>query len=565
MSQHPVSKISQVNNRPNENGKNFPEKKLTVVTVDFGEDCDDQTAIVNLIAGMEKNEELAFIVGGPQPKAAAAAIAQKYYEVTGKYPLIAVETQLEEELPLRNELLSEDENRIFSLMDGNPMASSFPSVNTRSFSLEKFQQKIDEKIISGTIEHFEQIILASLYDRKQYYNNADRLETDALLKKTWNTIPVKTSIMQFQFKDGKFDGFNYNNSNKQIADECIQRAFEQGEVAVVDGKVAKTEKFTLPILQPHAPGIQKAIEFYLENRQIPWLGLIGPNGSTPFPQQTHASIFMEEAKYPLMQHTSGTHGKGFGAQRALQEICNLLPLTDDHRNALKEISLEQHHFDEQVANALNDEVRKALREKFPDIGNDAARMKNYLHNALMDTVTNFAREKGIITQKQQLDCISQLYTKAKEAGREEEINPSKSMQEIQESLLRYPLIKDIKETIEIQKDIPGKNGETYVKTMLTKLREIGASAIVYDAVAVQYSRALLRNPEAKPFFQTKSNKLLNITPEAVEKMKEEEPALLQRIEKEAIDGLQKGRIQTNSATEKVASLYRVESQGLMRR
>ncbi len=108
--------------------------ELTVVTTDFGADCDDQKAVSGLIAGLKAGTEIAFIVNGPQPRLAAAAIAEAYHEATGAYPLITTGRQFGED--------KKPQDRIHSLLDGTSIGASSALVDNVLVSPDQFQSKI---------------------------------------------------------------------------------------------------------------------------------------------------------------------------------------------------------------------------------------------------------------------------------------------------------------------------------------------------------------------------------------------------------------------------------------
>src|ERR1700722_5765757 len=107
-----------------------------VTTTDFGADCDDQKAVSDAIEGLATEEDMGFIVSGPHPAVAAAAIAEKYFLKKGHYPLIALGRQFEKD--------QRPENQIYSLVDGTPMVEKTSAAVF--LAPEDFQRAVDAQI-----------------------------------------------------------------------------------------------------------------------------------------------------------------------------------------------------------------------------------------------------------------------------------------------------------------------------------------------------------------------------------------------------------------------------------
>ena len=490
------------------------EKKLTVVTTDFGADCDDQKAVSGLIAGLNTGEEIAFIVNGPQPRLAAAAIAQAYHKKTGNYPLIAVGKQFgDDALP---------SDRVYSLTDGTPIESSSSFIDTTLVSPEQLQGKIDQDVRDGKIRQFEQVTLAPLHGDSEYYNPA-RLSEDQAFQEQWRKIQ-KTSTTQFQREKGVYKGNNYQKSAHGVADGYIAMLQDQGFTQVYfDGAVAKDPKFLITMTQPELPGIEKAVATYVELKQVPWLNMAGKPGTTPTADAMHAGMFTSDAQVPFGVHVSGANPAGFGAERIMKEVCGIPPNTEQYEESIVPINAELGNFDQQVLTKL--------REQHPEIA-DVRQMRAELHRAMVDTLQKFGQERGIGDPK--LEHFTEIFERAKTKGTP--LNAYGYMKQFKELLFKEnPLAREITEIADAEKNRPRADGKSHMETMASILGKKGARGVAYDAVAVEASRVVKENRLLREHFT--EDGVINISAENVNNLKKRNTKLYDTFERGVRSGL----------------------------
>lgn len=499
-------------------------KELTVVTTDFGADCDDQKAVLGLIEKLKEGKEIAFIVNGPHPDLAAAAIAQKYCQKTGRYPLIATGKQFEEHL------LPED--RIYSLVDGEPIKNFSSPVDIPKVPLQDFQYAIDAKVRNGNIEHFTQIVLAPLHDQYEHYNAArDELQNDTIFHDKWKRIQ-KTSITQFQrTNDGIYKGNNYSKSAKGIADNYVANLENQKfQQVYFDGAVAKSPEFLLTMRQPNQLGIQKAIEAYIALKQVPWLNMTEPLGTTPSAENMHVGMFTSDAEVPFGVHVSGKNPAGFGAERLMKEVCGIPSQENEkYTAAMKPIIDELNAFDEQVL--------RVLQKKHPDI-KSVPEMRKELHSAMMDALQEFAKKQKIANTGTNVQSFKELF---KMAG--DHINAYQYMKEFKKILSeRSPLAQEIINRANDEKNKARENDTNHVETMTNALGD-KARAVMYDAVATVAARVILRNEELQKYFTEEGSSIINITSDRVNRLQEKNHTLYTTFRDKVVNGLAKDRSQ----------------------
>jgi NUDIX domain len=507
--------------------------KLTVVTTDFGADCDDQKAVSGLISSLGPGEEMAFIVNGPRPRSAAAAIAEKYHDATGHYPLLTLVQQFgEDKLP---------EDRVYSLVSATPIGGkNLSSISSLRVTTERFQRAIDAQIRKGKINQFEQIVLAPLRSDWEYYNpTRSELSRDADFQERWESVQ-KVATTQFQWAGGRCSGNNYMKSAAGVADRYTAMLHRYGFVQVyIDGTVAKDEEFLMPMRQPRLPGVGKAIEAYIALKQVPWLHMTEDLGKLPDARHMHAAMFTSSAQVPFGVHVSATNPAGFGAQRALKEVCGIDPVTEPEKYTatMRRINAELDHFDRQVLTIL--------RMQHPEVA-DVPEMRAAMHAAVVDALQDFARRKGLIGNGGSVDDFKHLFDLAKRKNHP--LNAYQYMQEYKEILFgRSPLTRAITEIAEAERDKPRPGGQSHADVMASILGSEGARAVMYDAVAVEASRAARRNPKLWRHFAD-GDKIINITQESVRRLRETDPALHKEFQMDVVSGLVKDGGRTTASS-----------------
>jgi hypothetical protein len=498
-------------------------KKLTVVTTDFGADCDDQKAVLGLIQKLKKGKEIAFIVGGPHPRLAAAAIAQRYHQATGRYPLITLGQQSREvKIP---------EDRIYSLVDGKPIRNSASFVDALLVSPQEFQHTIDAKVREGGIQHFVQIVLAPLYSELEYYNPGRQGSAhDNIFHEKWSQIR-KTATTQFdRIDEGTYKGFNYLNSESGIVDSYLTMLQNQGFKQVyVDGATAKFPEFLLTMKQPEQPGIQKAIEAYIALKQVPWLYMTEALGETPNAENMHVGMFTSGAQVPFGVHTSGKNPAGFGAERLMKEVCNIsLKKAEEYTAAMKPIVEELEKFDQQVLTIL--------QRQHPTIAS-VQEMRAVLHTAMMDALQKFGERKKILDTGKTAQGFKELFKIA--ADKCIPLNAYTYMQDFKDVLFEMsPLAKEITNIAEDQKNKTRADDTNHVRTIVTALgeRKKDIRAVMFDAVATEASRVVRNNGELQQHF-TEGNGIINITAEGLKHLQQEKPDLYAVLREGIREGL----------------------------
>ncbi len=501
-------------------------KNLTVVTTDFGVNGDDQKAVLGLIERLKVDKggkEIAFIVSGPHPDLAAAAIAQKYHHKTGRYPLIATGKQHEQHLVPKD--------RIYSLVDGEPIENCASSVDMQKVSLEEFQRTIDAKIKDGNIEHFTQVVIAPLHSKDEYYNpSREKIQNDIYFHDKWKKIQ-KTSITQFKRNDNNtYEGNNYQKSNNDVANDYVAHLQSQNfQQVYFDGAVAKSPEFLLTMIQPKQPGIQKTIENYIATMQVPWLNMTEPVGTTPSPEKMHVGMFTSSTEVPFGVHVSGANPAGFGAERIMREVYSISPQeTERYTTAMKPIVEELDTFDQQVL--------AVLQKQCPDI-NSVPDMRKKLHSAMMHALQEYAKAQKIINADATVQSFKDLFKLASAKGTP--LNAYTYMKGFKKVLFESSaLTKEITDTADVEKTKKRKNGESHVETMTNALGD-KATAVVYDAVAIVAGRVVLRNEGLRKHFTEAENNIINVTPARLNSLREKSPDLYQKFVTKVKDGLAK--------------------------
>ncbi|MDF5719455.1 MAG: hypothetical protein PUP91_02955 [Rhizonema sp. PD37] len=491
-------------------------KKLTVITTDFGADCDDQKAVSGLIAGLKQGEEIAFIVNGPQPRLAADAIAQAYHEATGNYPLITTGKQFgEDKIP---------PTRIYSLVNGTSMEASSAFINNVLVSPDQFQHKIEQDIKAAKIRQFEQVTLAPLQSDLEYYNPT-RLAGDQVFQKQWAKV-VKTSTTQFQRDEGIYKGNNYQKSAPGVADNYTVMLQAQGFVQVYfDGAVAKDPKFLMTKTQPDLPGIENSIATYIELKQVPWLNMAGKPGTTPTAEQMHAGMFISDAQVPFGVHVSGENPAGFGAERIMKEVCGISREDQKYDISIAPVNTELKIFAQQVLTVL-----LMLHPEIMDV----QQMQGVLHSAMMDTLQKFGQQRGISEPK--LENFALIFERAR-AKDGLGLNAYGYMNAFKELLFKeHPLVKEITDIADEEKNRLRADGKSHMETMASILGELGARAVMYDAVAVEASRVVKANPQLREHFTEEGTRIINISKSAVDTLKKQNLTLYTLFE----DGVRTG-------------------------
>lgn len=479
--------------------------KLKIVTTDFGADCDDQKAISDLIESRDTTATtLAFIVSGPHPHLAAQAIAEKYHAKFNAYPLIALGKQFEDDKKAAEE--------IFSLTDGLPMTEK-PAL-APVLTLEDLQTAIDSEITSGKYDQFEQIVLAPVHSTLEYYNpgRASAI-ADAALQKQWNHIQ-KLATLQFQrTEDGHCKGNNYQKSAPGVADDLLS-LLEQNSIETVffDGAVSKLPEFLMRVTQDKQIGLQKAAESYIAAMQVPWLYMTEPMGVTPSAPALHAGMFTAASQFPFGVHVSAGTPAGFGAERALKEICGIT--RDDPEKfaaAFKPIAEELERFDSAVL--------QSLQQQHPSV-TSVAQMREEMHQGMLKALQRFAEQKGIVKPEEKIETFTDLFAEAK--NKEVKLNPYGFMSEFEKTLFTVsPLIKDIT-TLAVAEARRPHNGQNHIQIMSSALAAHGARATVYDAVTIAAADVIRENGELRPFFNKKADTrapVIDVSVAAIQQLK----------------------------------------------
>jgi 8-oxo-dGTP pyrophosphatase MutT (NUDIX family) len=497
--------------------------KLTVVTTDFGVDCDDQKAVSGLISGLEEGDDIAFIVNGPRPRLAAAAIAQKYRDATGRYPLIATGEQYREaEIP---------EDRIYSLLDGSSIVGGSASfIDGVLVPAERFMRTIDADIKSGRIKKFEQIVVAPLRSDAEYYTPLrPELAGDVEFLARWKSVE-KAATTQFQRAGAQScGGFNYMRSSAGVADGYIAMLEDQEFVQVYfDGAVAKDPEFLILMRQPRLPGVEEAVRAYIALKQVSWLSMTEEPGKLPGVEDMHAGMFTSDAQLPFGVHVSAANPAGFGAQRLLKEVCDVVPATEPAKYAaiMGQINAELENFDRQVL--------LILQRQHPEV-TDLKTMRGLLHDAMVDALREFAGRRGIIGEGTPVGDFKALFDGAARQGKP--LNAYEYMTEYKSVLFeRSPLSREITEIAEKEMDKTRTDGRSYRDVMTSIIGSGGARAVVYDAVAVEASRAVRSNPLLQRHFSV-GDRIINITMESVRRLRETNPDLYEDFKRDVVSGL----------------------------
>ncbi|MEH2300161.1 MAG: hypothetical protein V7K88_14385 [Nostoc sp.] len=100
----------------------------------------------------------------------------------------------------------------------------------------------------------------------------------------------------------------------------------------------------------------------------------------------------------------------------------------------------------------------------------------------------------------------------------------------------YPLIKEITDIADEEKNRPRADGKSHMETMASILGEQGARAVMYDAVAVEASRVVKANPQLREYFTEEGTRVINISKSAVDTLKEQNLTLYTLFE----DGVRTG-------------------------
>lgn len=461
---------------------------FTIVATDFGADCDDQKAISQAIAALGPREEIAFVVGGPHPPRAAEAIAQSYHEKAGKYPIVALATQFEQnKVP---------EDKIFSLKNGEAMLGQ--EVNGfKPVGLEEFHKNIDYRIKNGNVKSLRQCVFCPLHKHDEYYNPASRLESDPALKSAWEKLP-KTAVVQFlrtasdDGKTFKYRGNNFQKSGDGVSQEFTEMLAAQGyKTTYFDGSVSKDAEFSLSVRPGKLPGVEKAAASYTEGLQVPWANMPGKSGTTPAISQMHVGMFTKKAEVPFGAHVTGGTDAGFGVERLAKEVCGIS--TEDERYAgfTDNIGRELDRFDRQVLSELH--------ERMPERKNlDLASMRALMHADMAATLRDFADEKGLAGKP--IANFKQLATTAKDNG--VELNAYGYMPDFKKRLFeKSPLVEEITSIAEREANRRGPDGKTHLDRMTGILQGYDVRAVVYDAVALAASNVLERNPDLAAYFK----------------------------------------------------------------
>jgi 8-oxo-dGTP pyrophosphatase MutT (NUDIX family) len=477
----------------------FP-KTLKIVTTDFGADCDDQKAVSGLIESLKPNESIAFIVSGPHPSLAGAAIAEKYHAKTGQWPLLTLGQQFEED--------KKPEGEIYGLTDGGAMANKTSAAPV--LSQDDFQAAVAAQITSGGIRKAEQIILAPLHSNLEYFN--PHASTDDAFHAAWAKLD-KTATLQFQrMDDGTCKGNNYQKSAPGIADALLAQLKEDGVEAVFfDGAVAKTPEFLMRVTQDNQPGLQKAAESYMATMQVPWLYMTQPIGVTPDAKDMHAGMFTPGAQFPFGVHLSAGTPAGFGAERALKEICGITPADGDKFTAaMAPVAAELDRFDFSV--------QKKLQVTHPEISS-VDDMRAEMHRGVLAALQSFAEKKGAAPHGETVDSFTGLFAAAKTNN--VKLNPYNFMGEFTAELYaQSPVTKDLTAIASAELSQP-VNGQTHTQTMAAALSAHGARAIIYDAVAVAAGDVVRGNSALKAHFNDNAApNVVNITADKVARLKE---------------------------------------------
>lgn len=295
-----------------------------------------------------------------------------------------------------------------------------------------------------------------------------------------------------------------------------------------DGAVAKDLAFLMPMSQPDLPGIEMSIGAYIELKQVPWLNLTEEVGALPTARTMHAGMFTDDAQVPFGVHVSAANPAGFGAQRVLKEVCGI------DREAEPEKYTKAMRSIKRALGAFDRQVLEQLQATHPEIEN-VQQMRWAMHKDMMTALQEFGVRKGIIHEGESLKDFQALFAQAAEKG--VALNAYQYMREYKQVLFEVsPLAKDITDIATVEKERQHADGKSYMQLQAEALGKMGARAVMYDAVAVEASRVVRSHPALQAHFSEREG-LINITPEAVDRLRNAEPDLYQTFEREIVAGL----------------------------
>jgi hypothetical protein len=488
-----------------------------VTTTDFGADCDDQKAVADAIEGLGAGEEMGFIVSGPHPAVAAAAIAEKYFLTKGHYPLIGLGQQFEKD--------QRPENQIYSLVDGSPMIGKV--IAAVFLTPEEFQRAVDAQIRTGKLATLETVVLAPLHSPLEYYNPArPELAADADFQEKWARI-AKTSTTQFQrLPDGSYQGNNYLKSAPGVADGFLAMLDSHHvEQLYFDGAVAKAPEFLMPVEQARHPGFQKAFESYIATMQANWLYMTEDAGVTPGAAAMHAGMFTPGARFPFGVHVAKATPAGFGLERALRETCGISRGKPVRYAAAKRPILDE-------LEAFDVQVLAQLQKTHPEIAT-VEMMRAEMHRGMMQALQGFAQKNGLAAGET-VASFTELFDRAR--GRGIKLNPYAYMEDFAAELFAAsPVTAAITQIAEAEINAPRDEtgaprvaGKTHAETLAGALGALGAHATVYDAVAVAAGKVVRASPGLKSWFAEAAGggkTVLNVTQDKVRKLQAADAAL----------------------------------------
>jgi hypothetical protein len=239
-------------------------------------------------------------------------------------------------------------------------------------------------------------------------------------------------------------------------------------------------------------------------------------------------MFTPDAEIPFGVHVTAANPAGFGAQRILKEVCGIDPATEAERYtaAMRRLNAELEQFDRQVL--------AILQTRHPEL-TDVTRMRAALHRAMVDALQVFARREGIVGEGESVRDFRELFDAARRMGRP--LNAYQYMKEFNKILFERSLLaRETTEIAVIERDRPRVDGKSHADAMTSLLGSEGARAVMYDAVAVEASRAVRSNPELRRYF-SEGDGVINITQEAVSRLRDVNPELYRHFHADVVSGL----------------------------
>ncbi len=267
----------------------------------------------------------------------------------------------------------------------------------------------------------------------------------------------------------------------------------------------------MQVIQDRQVGLQKAAESYISAMQIPWLYMTEPLGVTPSPCAMHAGMFMAAAQFPFGAHVTGATSAGFGAERALKEVCGITKDEQDKFDrAFRPIAEELERFDNIVL--------QKLQKHHPHI-NTLSQMREEMHRSMIAALQSFSEQKKIVSDGEKIEKFTDMFTLAK--ARNIPLNNYDFMSEFETFLFAASSVtKDITAiaTAESRRTHDGKN---HIQILSNTLTAHGARATIYDAVTIAAAEIIRENGELKHFFNSRAggkSTIINISNASLERL-----------------------------------------------